>query len=1070
MADSPDWFGGSTPKRSSGGGGSWFPSQPKPKKKKGHSFWHDIAEPFANAGKAVYGIGPGIYTAGRAVGQDVVGTVFNAAAAAGGQPAYHVHTGQTYEKVVKPTGQAYAHKYGPLFAHGDLGKTLHRALVEDPLGTILDLGTIATLGAGSAANVGLLREAPRSVVIRSPGARAGQEGAAVVERGVPGTQLSRSLRVGANQAMNRLPPEFAVLGENARYARSVAAQGRRAEAGAKLVMAPYVRAASKLSEREFVASTIRHDLPGLKFVDEYAASLEGVPGAETTLNVLRDPKVRELIKNPKPSMLRFEEESRKLGDVNAGLAGVRPETAEARRFQQLLIMRGAQPVASSELVSAMKAGSRQLRGISGRADQLARQAEAALRVRAKTREVAEQLTGIREMFEAENERLAVMLERGFVTKPQATRVGSIRMMEEEYKPLIDQQARVEKLAEAYEDAVRQSQKFAAASERGAEVASAQKALGEELAAVRAELERMGEQLESGFSLIPVEGQTIPSMIENVRAELAATGAPEPIYRPHKSVVEKKGGGFKGGGSAPQPKKAPGARHQSQGVLAAMGRVAYGTDTLTPAYLQNVKHLLYTDRHAELLQAGVRADPGYTLQPGERFLKTKRGEKIPYMEETKSAFEEHVREGLGDELVTKDPHDAYLNPDGTRVVIPEKVVNRIVGDYTRSNHAIARFYRDFTNVWRALVLNLRVGWLVNNVVGNSLLYAVKTAGTGGLRDFVKAIADIHGPDAALKMIDDAKVLNRLTPKDLAEVLPEQLAGTFFGTQLPEAGKFTRSAVGRKVTAIPRVLRHADIAYEQALRRALANNIVRRSPEVKARLSAMPKETRNFRAAAKQELASNPALADRVSREINNALGDFTNLSPIEQGALRSLIPFYAWYRAITLVMAKMPLDNPLRSNILYNLGKVGMLNQEDFGKPYLSGGIGLGSFLGPNAVLRTSGFNPYATLPQIAGNARTLAQASLGEIKPLGIPKTEGSDVAWAAGLFNPLIGLPVTGGLSRDVQYLPETRLLFPPGSNNYSDAGYLAEAFQYAGVPIRHVRPEKRKKSKAKSNDWFSK
>jgi hypothetical protein len=57
------------------------------------------------------------------------------------------------EKVLKPAGKAYAYKYGPA-VHGHIGKTLHRALVEDPLGTALDVATVATLGAAASVKAG----------------------------------------------------------------------------------------------------------------------------------------------------------------------------------------------------------------------------------------------------------------------------------------------------------------------------------------------------------------------------------------------------------------------------------------------------------------------------------------------------------------------------------------------------------------------------------------------------------------------------------------------------------------------------------------------------------------------------------------------------------------------------------------------------------------------------------------------------------------------------------------------------------------------------------------------------
>src|SRR5512146_3549770 len=92
----------------------------------------------------------------------------------------------------KAIGKSYAQTYGPL-THGDLGEFLHN-LCEHPLGPILDVATVVTLGGagaakagGALAKAGVVSKTSRlaklgereSLTLRSPAVRAGQEGKTV---------------------------------------------------------------------------------------------------------------------------------------------------------------------------------------------------------------------------------------------------------------------------------------------------------------------------------------------------------------------------------------------------------------------------------------------------------------------------------------------------------------------------------------------------------------------------------------------------------------------------------------------------------------------------------------------------------------------------------------------------------------------------------------------------------------------------------------------------------------------------------------------------------------------------
>ena len=104
------------------------------------------AAPAIGAGAASLIPGIGLTPAGQAAGA-VLG---NLVAEKQGLP--HQRYPETEKKIIKPTREQYAWLYGPAL-HGDVGETLHRAK-EHPLFPLLDVATVASLGAGGAARTG----------------------------------------------------------------------------------------------------------------------------------------------------------------------------------------------------------------------------------------------------------------------------------------------------------------------------------------------------------------------------------------------------------------------------------------------------------------------------------------------------------------------------------------------------------------------------------------------------------------------------------------------------------------------------------------------------------------------------------------------------------------------------------------------------------------------------------------------------------------------------------------------------------------------------------------------------
>lgn len=921
---------------SSSGGVYWPEDGKRPSKKKGKydAYYSMIAE--ARGKKGGRGLGGFLGNLARDAEEAVVGLPGGVADL--GQGAWDLYGGtikrdrKQQARGLETGGKiadSYAYTYGPLFERdfGEFGSRVY----EHPLGPILDAASVATGGFGAASRVGLLGKAARTVELRSPAVLAGQ-GGKTVSKVVSGGELSRRLRIGADKALKRLPPEFRGLGENARYSRAVKVEGIKGKLGKELASGRYQQAVKKLKGKDLVAFNLLHEFPTRSLLDSEIARLSKIKGAEAQVRALSDPEVLALIDAPSEKILRALDESKHLdakqldlllsGEVKRGKKGNRPvltkEAAFERRYQPALIARGAK--------------------------------------------------------------------------------------------------------------------------------------------------------KKGDNLIAPEGTTISEMIEQIRLEIAEAGRHEPLYRPQKSVEDGRGAKVGVGGTAAQNSPVK----NNRGILQTLGRVAYDIDTLTPAYQRTVKWAVYTDRHQDLVDSAIRHTPNDAsrlVASGKyEYVKRHRNEKISYTERTGAEFEQHLEEmfpeaddfsGGAEDLVTRNADEAATDAQGNRLVIPSNVRSRIVGEYVRSSGVYKALWERPTAVWRALVLNTNPAWLTHNIVGNTFLYAIQNAGPSGLKAYLQAVTDTLGPKVANKLLRDPAVRKRLTTDDVVELMPEQAAGTFFGTQNPRLAKGILNAPIRAVQGVTKPLREADVRYEQALRRAMINKLIRQSPEFRSVYKAMPKETREFRSAARKALSENKELNARISQKVNDTLGNYLGMSNFEQGFLRATMPFYAWFKAISIVTLKLVVDTPARADLLSKLGAVGFgdsvaqLGPDEI-ENYLRSII-LTSEPGETPRgLQAQGFNPFMTETQLA-DALTSNDALLGLANPFlsGAIKTIGD--TQDEGLVGGLLGLPRNVG-SEILSNLPQSRLYDEfrgkkPGPHaTYGDQSEWEALAAFLGFPMKTI------------------
>ncbi len=456
-------------------------------------------------------------------------------------------------------------------------------------------------------------------------------------------------------------------------------------------------------------------------------------------------------------------------------------------------------------------------------------------------------------------------------------------------------------------------------------------------------------------------------INELRDELAASGRPEPLYLPDIN---------RNPAAAAAPTKYTRTGYgtptkASDLLLFKTGQLALDPDVLTPQFLKVAEFARHRDLHDLLIESAVRVR-GAEPPPGHVWVNSPADlDKIPNVDELKAPPD-----------LTTSSRDAALVDHGSRYAVPVKLARQVAQEQRQASNTLTRLVGKSTDVWRALVLNTRVGWLTGNIVGNQFLYALQFAGPDGARAYANMVLRAKGPQALLRMLkvrDPHGRLPGISKELLDEYFPEQTGGTFIGSQTPNPGRararLEGTRAGRGIEAAGMKLAKIDKASETGLRAAAIEAALRSSPELRRIYKQMPKDTRDFNAAAKQALDENPLLARQVSDRANAALGDFLGLSQFERRVVRGVFPFYAWYRAITKVAVKLPLDQPGRATILSHLGEIA--NEEEPGFPvpsYLAGSISLGG----DRILKTQSLNPLMTVPQVAGSVASFLSGGSGQ--------------------------------------------------------------------------------------------
>ncbi len=202
-----------------------------------------------------------------------------------------------------------------------------------------------------------------------------------------------------------------------------------------------------------------------------------------------------------------------------------------------------------------------------------------------------------------------------------------------------------------------------------------------------------------------------------------------------------------------PPKIPGVARVNRGVNLLAARWLPHPSAWTDAYLQALGYAQAIGRGELAWQIGKPA--GTRLEPGHRYVRRtsetpRRAEKERGIRHQLAA--EALQEPLPDldtwvntRVVTKDPAELQRWVDeGTELEdirqITDQDYRRIFGEFTPASRLVKMLVDTPTDFWRSLTLSFRPAWIVNNFIGNTILYAANHAFTSGAPGYGAAMMD------------------------------------------------------------------------------------------------------------------------------------------------------------------------------------------------------------------------------------------------------------------------------------------------------------------------------------------
>jgi hypothetical protein len=975
-------------------------------------------------------------------------------------------------RAVKQMGHQYADYYGPL-AHGDIGK-FWQNVHDHPLQLGMDAFALATLGAGTAAKLGLLSSRAVDLTVPNIAKMAGQEGEDVVLRKSSTNPLIRSRQVAINRALNRARPDIPVVGSQARFARSVGRRALQPSQTLALKGKSFELAFARLSNEEKAAWHLKMQAiePQAYIRLLHDGVVEDAAGTEAAMTkVLEGDKLNRLYKAPSKKLTNALVKGRALSELMAtekisrgtldelsaaerpylpqrllhGAEYERPTPAklgvdspalrQARGYRDQLLRRldaeTTKPRTPAEAQAALSKLEREhnaaLDKIGGGMFGDIKQSEVSFRTRENRRAARQNAshsgasgrmsttrrTVSQEMRDEAEKRIEAAI-RVNPTHPisvqWAARTGAIDQLRAALNPELFAKIDKSKLGRS----------IVAPTEHTVRLRGALAIADERIA--RLEQTVAGRVKDTGF--IDQPGASIPELAQ----ALAAKGEEQPAYVPH-SAHSGKLPSRAWRPSSLNPPADLGSAKMNVGTLMEKGMLNIHHDSLSREHTLFARHVGRTDINQAIIEHAAR-EPATGLPAGYEYVKTVTGQRTEtYTARAEGDLKEALtvpdEQTLRERYFTRNRDDPAIATDGEghKLIVPTKVADHL-SPAARPTAGLAQkiLFSKPTSIWKHLVLGLRPIYFFNITLSQHILGLLQSA------------PKLHGVQAYLDHLIPGVRLGKLTDETIAEVMPEQAHGAFSSSEGYTSNKGLAAGAKAYQGVMP-----ATLKVENWLRRLMIDGWAHSEPEIQA---AMQANGGDINAAMRQVAKTDPHVIEEISARVDHAQGNYRTYSAPEQ-KLRTIVPFYGWDRHIVQSTYRLLAERPAVAAAGFAVGRAGeQKTLKDFGElpTYLQGIVRLGGLpgfmgsmdgrtpavstkaLGPfeadAAIMRTieSLFHGQAgTSPEEAGNVNPFLVALVEQIT--------GRNVATGSTLKD---NLPFGFGniLPRAILGVPQARLL----------------------------------------------
>lgn len=336
--------------------------------------------------------------------------------------------------------------------------------------------------------------------------------------------------------------------------------------------------------------------------------------------------------------------------------------------------------------------------------------------------------------------------------------------------------------------------------------------------------------------------------------------------------------------------------------------------------------------------------------------------------------------------------------------------------TPARSKVGRGYDRMMSMWRSMTLSLMPRWWINTLVGSSFL----TVLSGAARPKYLGAAWRYGGrgEKAAK---------------LTQIAPELKPG-IFGAELHEA-----ESLGRRRFAPSRAIFTRVENLESFFKRA--GFFHQLDKQAKAAMHQLDEVLEGFSRSPylKDEYINNildnhPELIDHALNEVNRFYYNYTSLGPFERRHVRRFVPFYGWYKFVTKLVYQLPFQYPGRTLVLDKMSRIAQdFEDEELGiLPFdVKGAIFLNNNRSDEQYVPTFGLNPLSDFANPAAPEGTLqGMLSTQQLAPMigafiqaigldpfrGTPNELSPEDNLLTGMFgrviDPETGEEVPGGLS----------------------------------------------------------